>query len=248
VRDELVKLLTGPDPVRGVSMLLASGLLEEILPEVSAMVDVPQPARFHPEGDVYTHTLAVLSRIRPRTARLALAGLLHDVGKPVTLTRRKRVRFDQHAPRGADMAEEILRRLRLSRAETAAIRELVADHLRFMAARKMRDARLRRFLTGPLGRDHMALHRADCEASHGDLTNWQFCRERLEAWELEPSPPPRLAGGRDLIDLGLSPGPAFAPILSELEDLTLEKRIRTREEALRWLRKRVSGGGDADEE
>jgi len=248
IRDELIGILTGPDPVRGIRMLLATGLLEEVLPEVAATVDVPQPARFHPEGDVYTHTLATVDLIEPRTARLALAALLHDVGKPPTLTRAARVRFDRHAPRGSEMTEAICRRLRLSRLESEAIRELVHDHLRFIAVRKMREARLRRFLTGALGPEHIALHRADCLASHGGLKNWRYSRERVEEWSREPPPPEKLVSGRDLKELGLRPGPDFAPILAEVEDLTLEKKLRTREEALEWLRRRVGEGDPSDEE
>jgi len=248
VRDELIGILAGPDPVRGIRMLLATGLLEEVLPEVAAMVDVPQPSRFHPEGDVYSHTLAAVALTEPRTARLVLSALLHDIGKPVTLTRAERVRFDRHAPLGAEMSEVICRRLRMSREETDAVRELVHDHLRFMSVRKMREAKLRRFLTGRLGPEHIALHRADCRASHGDLSNWRYCRERVEAWSREPPLPERLVTGRDLKALGLAPGPAFAPMLREIEDLTLEKKVRTREEALEWLRRRVEEGTSSDEE
>lgn len=248
IRDELIGILTGPDPSRGVRMLLATGLLEEVLPEVAATVDVPQPARFHPEGDVYSHTLAAVEIVEPRTALLAMAALLHDVGKPPTLTNAERVRFDRHAPQGAEMAAVICRRLRFSRAESEAIRELVHDHLRFMAVRKMREARLRRFLTGSVGAEHLSLHRADCLASHGDLSNWAYSLARIEEWSREPPPPEKLVTGRDIVDLGLHPGPGFAPILREVEDLTLEKKLRTREEALDWLRRRVAEGDSSDEE
>jgi poly(A) polymerase len=248
VRDELLRMLAGAAPRRAVEMLTATGLMDEILPEVSAMVGVPQPARFHPEGDVYTHTLAVVERLESRSPLVALAALLHDIGKPVTLTRESRLRFDRHAGVGARMAGEICRRLRMSRAETEAVRELVRDHLRFMSVREMREAKLRRFLTGSLGEGHLALHRADCLASHGRLRNWRICREKMDRWNAEPPPPERLVTGRDLIDLGLRPGPDFAPLLGEVEDLTLEKRITTREEALTWLKARIETKGSSHEE
>ncbi|MEN8148898.1 MAG: CCA tRNA nucleotidyltransferase [Planctomycetota bacterium] len=246
IRDELLKILTGENPVRGLRMLCASGLLEEILPEVSAGVGVPQPARFHPEGDVFTHTLAAVARLSERTPRLALAALLHDIGKPVTQSVADRVRFDRHAPKGAEMAEVVCRRLRLSREESDAVRDLVHNHLRFMSVREMREARLRRFLAGTRGEEHLALHRADCRGSHGDLSNWRFCREKLGEWGREPPAPERLLRGADLKALGLLPGPDFAPILREAEDLTLEQKLRTREEALEWLRARVERKEEPD--
>jgi poly(A) polymerase len=248
IRDELLKTLTGPRPRRGVELLAASGLLEVVLPEVAAMIGVMQPPRFHPEGDVYQHTLLALSRLEAPSPVLAMATLLHDVGKPATRSQAERVRFDRHAGVGAAMAEDICRRLRFSRREGEAVAELVRDHLRFMSIMRMREARRRRFLTGERAAEHLALHRADCLASHGDLSHHEFAAEARRRYEAAPPPPPRLVTGRDLIEAGLTPGPIFARILSEVEDLVLEDRLRTREEALGWVRSRIESGEIVDED
>ncbi len=247
IRDELLLILTGPAPGKGLRLLREGRLLKEILPEVEEMAGVPQPPEFHPEGDVFEHTCRVLEHLDSPSPVLALGALLHDVGKPPTLAVRERIRFDGHAARGAEMAAGICRRLRLSRRETEEVVELVRDHLRFMEVRRMREARLRRFLTGPLAEEHLALHRADCLASHGDLGNWEFCRRRRARDLAEPPPPPRLVTGRDLIEMGLTPGPRFAEILGEVEDRCLEGRLSGREEALAYVRSRLAGGDGGEE-
>ncbi|MCU0728235.1 MAG: CCA tRNA nucleotidyltransferase [Planctomycetes bacterium] len=243
VRDELLRILAGPAPGRGLRMLLETGLLRVFLPEVADTAGVPQPPEFHPEGDVFTHTILVLEVLEPRTPVLSMAALLHDVGKPPTMAVRERIRFDGHAARGAEMAEEICRRLRLSRRQTEEVVALVRDHLRFMEVERMREARLRRFLLDPLAEQHLALHRADCLGSHRDLGHYEFCVRRRAEFLAEPAKPPRILTGRDLITLGLVPGPAFAGLLSEVDDLRLEGRLRDRADALAYVRKRLAGGG-----
>jgi poly(A) polymerase len=237
IRDELLKIITGPAPASGLDLLSASGILDVILPEVAAMRGVPQPPEFHPEGDVFVHTRLMFEIAgRVPDASLALAILLHDVGKPPTLTVRDRIRFDGHDQKGAEMAEAISRRLRLSTEQIAEVTELVREHLRFIPVQEMRESTLKRFLRKENVEKHLELHRLDCLASHGDLTSYNFCRAKLEEFSQEAMRPEPLVNGHDLIALGLKPGPLFSEILSSLEDLQLEGKILTREEALEWVR------------
>jgi poly(A) polymerase len=237
VRGEILRILTEGQARRGFELLDETGLLKEVLPEVKAMQGVAQPPQFHPEGDVWTHTLMMLEGLKAPTATLALGVLLHDVGKPPTFTVRERIRFDQHVEVGAKMAEEICRRLRLSSRETERAVELVRHHLRFKDFPKMRRSTQLRFIRMEGFEEHLELHRLDCLASHGDLTNYEMAKRLLEETPKEEVRPPRLLTGNDLVEQGYSAGPQFKLILGLLEDAQLEGIIRTREEALQLLRK-----------
>lgn len=243
IRDELLKLLTGPAPDRGLSLMLETGLLSAILPEVTAMFGVEQPAEFHPEGDVFTHTRLMFthstrSAATPaRSEELAMGILLHDIGKPPTFKRAERIRFDGHAEVGAEMAYRICKRLRLSSDTTSQVVDLVKDHLRFMNVQDMKESTLKRFLRKSNFSDHLELHRLDCLASHRNLSNYDFCLQKLAEYGEETIRPDPLLNGKDLIRAGLKPGPLFSQILTELEDHQLEGRIQTREQAVAWLEK-----------
>ncbi len=236
VRDELLRLLTCPGRGRGLRALHASGLLRIILPEVAATAGVPQPPEFHPEGDVFTHTVMTVEHLRDPSPALAMAALLHDIGKPPTLSRTDRIRFNEHDAVGAEMAGAVCRRLHLSGEETDRIVDLVANHLRVKDLPKMRPAKAKRFLLQPDAADHLELHRADCLASHGDLSVHQWAVDALQGLAIEPPPPRPLINGDDLIDLGYRPGPQFKIILETIEDAMLEGRIRTRDEAVALIR------------
>ena len=242
IRDELLRLLVSPGRVPGVERLRESGLLREILPEVAAMEGVEQPPEFHPEGDVLTHTLLALSHLQDPSPILALAVLLHDVGKPPTFRRAERIRFDGHDEAGAAMAEEICRRLRLSNDETALVVDLVREHLRIRDLPRMRPAKVKRFLARPNIADHLELHRVDCLASHGDLSTWEWARQAREHLTEEEQRPPRLVTGDDLIARGYRPGPRFKEILEAVLDAQLEGRVRTREEALALVEREFPQG------
>jgi poly(A) polymerase len=219
-------------------MLHQTGLLKVILPEVAAMEGVQQPPEFHPEGDVWVHTVLMLERMAPaRSFDFALSVLLHDVGKPPTFSVKDRIRFDNHCQVGADMSEEICTRLKLSRKQTEKVVELVREHLRFKDVRQMRESKLKRFLRGEHFSDHLELHRLDCLASHRDLSNWEFCKQKLEEIGPEEMRPERLISGRDLIQMGYVPGPLFSEILTTVEDSQLEGKIKDREAALELIRK-----------
>jgi poly(A) polymerase len=235
IRDELLKILTGRDPVRGLDLLHESGLLLQILPEVESMRGVLQPPEYHPEGDVFVHTRMMLGMLRNPSTALALGVLLHDVGKPPTFAVKERIRFDGHVEVGARIAEEICKRLRISNDETRQVVDLVLNHLRFMHVKEMRESTLRRFLSKANFADHMELHRLDCLSSHGDLESYRFCKAKLESMRMEPPQQPPLITGHDLIAMGYQPGPIFKKILGAVEDLQLERAVATREDALRYV-------------
>ncbi len=246
IRDELSAILAGPAPERGVRLLDFHGLLEEILPEVAAMKGVAQPEKFHPEGDVFEHTLLMLKKTKRRWAKkpeFAMAVLLHDVGKPPTFEVKDRIRFNNHAAVGADMAADIMRRLRFSREQEKTVEAIVRDHLKFIEVRNMRHSTLKRFLRQRDFDLHLELHRLDCLASHGDMDSYEFCKEKLEELgeDQETLRPPRLLTGDDLIAVGLAPGPLFKEILSALEDAQLEGKVNTRSEALDWVKVLLAG-------
>jgi poly(A) polymerase len=201
------------------------------------MRGVAQPPDYHPEGDVYAHTRLALGLLRRPSAELAVATLLHDVGKPPTYSLEERIRFDGHVEVGARMAAEVCRRLRLSNDQTEHVVDLVLHHLRFMHVKEMRESTLKRFLSKPNFRDHLELHRVDCLSSHRDLDGYRYCLEKLRELEREPAPREPLISGDDLIGLGYEPGPIFKQILTAVEDMRLEGVVRTREEALEQVRK-----------
>jgi putative nucleotidyltransferase with HDIG domain len=232
VRDEILKILTEGRARQGFELLDATGLLQEVLPEIKRMQGVAQPPEFHPEGDVWVHTMMMLEALSSPTPTLALGVLLHDVGKPPTFSVRERIRFDNHAEVGAKMAEEILSRLRLSAHDKEHVVELVRHHLRFMDFPRMRRSTQLRFLRLPGFDEHLELHRLDCLASHGDLSTYEMAKRLLAETPAEEIRPAPLLRGDDLIAQGYSPGPIFREILQAVEDAHLEGRVHTSAEAL----------------
>jgi poly(A) polymerase len=241
IRDELNKMLTEGAARRAFELLDETGLLREVLPEVACMKDVEQPPQFHPEGDVWTHTLLMLEKLAARTPRtLAWGALLHDVGKPPTFRPPSgpddRIRFDEHVEVGVRIAEEICRRLRFSNEDTEQIASLVANHMRFKDVPKMRDSTRKRFARLLHFEQHLELHRLDCLSSHGDLSTYDFVQHFLAEIPPETIRPARLLTGEDLRDMGLNPGPLFREILAAIEDGQLEGKITSREDALKFVR------------
>jgi poly(A) polymerase len=237
VRDELTKMLTEGSARQAFELLDATGLLKQVLPEVDRMHGVEQPPQYHPEGDVWVHTLLLLEKLPPKCSRtLAWGTLLHDVGKPPTFRiAPDRIRFDGHVEVGTRMAEEICRRLHFSNDDTKQIAALVANHMRFADAQRMKESTLKRFMRLPKFEEHLALHRMDCLSSYGDLSLYDFVRERLEHSSAEEIRPAPLLTGEDLIHLGYKPGPEFRSILSAVEDAQLDGTLRSREEALDFV-------------
>jgi poly(A) polymerase len=240
VRDELTKMLTEGHARRAFELLGETGLLKEVLPEIARMKGVEQPPQFHPEGDVWIHTLMLLEQLEPGcSVALAWGALLHDVGKPPTFKRAPdRIRFDGHVEVGVAMGAEICRRFRFSNDETDQILALIENHMRFMDVKRMKESTLKRFFRLEGFEEHLALHRMDCLASNGFLDQWEFARERFAAMPEEAVRPKPLLTGRELIAAGYKPGTGFKEMLRAAEDAQLEGAVATAEEALKLVRER----------
>jgi putative nucleotidyltransferase with HDIG domain len=236
VREELTRILTEGGARYGFELLDKSGLLVEILPEVAAMKGVEQPPQYHPEGDVWVHTLLLLDGLRHPTITLALGALLHDVGKPNTFRVADRIRFDGHVDEGVRLAHVILTRLRFPNEVMAQVEALVANHMRFKDLGKMRESTLKRFLRLPEFSEHLELHRLDCMASNRNLEAYELAKQKLSEFPDEHLKPAPLVTGADLIAAGYQPGPIFSTILTAVEDAQLEGRIRTAGEGLALVR------------
>ncbi len=237
---ELDKMLRGPHADVALSLLHDSGLLAAVLPEVEALSGVEQPPEFHPEGDVLAHTVLALSLMRDPTQVTAWSVLLHDIGKPATKVIADRVRFPNHDHRGASMSEHILRRLKAPGTLLECVYEVVDNHMNFINVQKMRLSTLKRFMSRPTMEDELEVHRVDCLASHGDISNYTFIRQKQAELSVEEIRPPSLISGKDLIELGYKPGPVFGKILGEVYDLQLEEKLGSREEAMEWVKNNFS--------
>ena len=245
LREELTKLLTEGAARMGFELLEKSWLLSIVLPEIAAMKGVPQPPQFHPEGDVWRHTLLMIEGLPAGTSpTLAWGVLLHDVGKPPTFRPASetgdRIRFDHHVDVGVRMAEAISRRYRFSNEETEQILALVANHMRFMDVDRMRTSTLKRFVRLPHFEEHMELHRLDCLSSHRNLDSYGAVERFLAETPAEKVRPQRVLTGTDLGEMGYIPGPLFSEILRAVEDAQLEGQIASKEEAEEFVRKKFA--------
>jgi tRNA nucleotidyltransferase/poly(A) polymerase len=245
IRDELTKLLTEGAARAGFELLEKSWLLSVVLPEVAAMKGVAQPPQYHPEGDVWTHTLLMIEGLPLGSSpTLAWGVLLHDVGKPPTFKpvseTGDRIRFDHHVDVGVRIAEAICRRYRFSTEESEQIVALVANHMRFMAVEQMRTSTLKRFVRLPRFPEHLELHRLDCLSSHRHLDSYAMVRRFLAETPAEEVRPQRVLTGTDLREMGYIPGPLFSEILRAVEDAQLEGQISTKREAEELVRKRFA--------
>ncbi|HTV83702.1 MAG TPA: CCA tRNA nucleotidyltransferase [Acidobacteriaceae bacterium] len=243
VRDELTRMLTEGRGRRAFELLDQTGLLREVLPEIDRLHGVQQPPEYHPEGDVWIHTLLLLEKLPAGASpTLAWGALLHDVGKPATISHNPpdRIRFNGHVEVGVRIAHDILRRLRFSNEDCAQILSLVENHMRFGDVEKMKESTLKRFFRLPRFDEHLALHRLDCLSSHGDLRLYEFARQRRDELPEDEVRPALLVTGRDLISAGYQPGPHFKEMLAIAEDAQLEGRIHTRVEGLNLIREQFS--------
>ncbi len=244
IRDELTRLLVeSPRAGRGVRLLERTGLLAAVLPEVAAMAGQPQPPEFHPEGDVLTHTVLMLDTMRNPEADLAWTVLLHDIGKPPTAAEvvetdgTRRLRFHRHAEIGAEMAREILCRLRMPNRRIETVAFAIANHMRFKDVRHMRRSTLRRLIGAPTFPLELELHRLDCLASHGQLDHHDFLVRAREEWRDEKALPSPLINGHDLLALGLPEGPDVGRLLRALYETQLENPDWSREHLLAMVSK-----------
>jgi poly(A) polymerase len=241
LRDELTKMLTEGEARRAFELLDETWLLSVVLPEIARMHGVEQPPQYHPEGDVWIHTMMMLEQLPAGCApTLAWGVLLHDVGKPATFRSAAetgdRIRFDNHVDVGVKMAEAICSRLRFSNEDTEQIAALVANHMKFKDVTQMRTSTLKRFVRLPHFDEHLELHRLDCLSSNGRLDAYNFTREFVASTPPEQVRPARLLTGDDLSEMGYVPGPEFQTILRSMEDAQLEGTLRTREEAKDFVR------------
>ena len=239
VREELTKMLTEGRARRAFELLDSTGLLPEVLPEISAMKGVEQPPQYHPEGDVFVHTLLLLEKLPAGVSKtLAWGALLHDVGKPPTFrVAPDRIRFDGHVEVGVKMAAEICRRLRFSNDETDQILALIDNHMRFADVQRMNQSTLKKFLRLAAFDEHLELHRIDCLSSHGQLDSYEYSRQQLQSIPPKAIRPTPLITGQDLIEAGYEPGPSFKEILTAVEDAQLEGRLASREAAMEYVRR-----------
>lgn len=234
---ELDKMFCSKNPALALDLLDKSGLLHVVLPEVAELKGVPQPADFHPEGDVFEHTKKALSLVgNNSSSALVWSILLHDIGKPKTISIADRIRFNNHDQVGMEMAEKILRRLHTSNELIEQVKMCVGNHMNFIHVKNMRLSTLKKFLARPTIDTELELHRIDCLASHGYLDNYDFLKKQLEFFKAEALKPKPLLRGQDLLDLGFKQGPLIGEILSSLYDLQLEEIIKTKEEALTYIK------------
>ncbi len=237
IRDELVKMFTGPNPALALDLMDRTGLLKEVLPEVIRMKGVSQPRAFHPEGDVFKHTMLLMKQLKKAPIVLAFGCLLHDIGKPATFQRSDRIRFNGHDRVGARIAENILARLRFSNDLKQQIVACVEGHMRFKDVKQMRESTLKKFMQRGTFQTELKQHRIDCLASHGDLSNWHFLRKKVKSLSKEEIKPAPLLTGHDLLAIGYAEGPKIGQMLRALEEQQLEGNLKTKEEALLWVKK-----------
>jgi len=239
---ELNKMLTGPRPSTAIRLLVNCGLMKEIMPEITAMIGVEQPKEYH-DSDVFDHTMKVIDGIGENPSEaLAWSALLHDIGKPSTQTFEDRIRFNNHHHVGAQMTEKLLSRLKVSNALKEEILACVENHMHFIAVQDMRKSKLKRFLARETIETELKLHKADCLASHGGIDNYTFLIAKQEEFASEGVKPNPVLQGRDLIAVGLKPGPQFGEILTASYDAQLENEITGHESALIWLNNYLKKG------
>ncbi|MGJ8677197.1 MAG: CCA tRNA nucleotidyltransferase [Akkermansiaceae bacterium] len=240
IRDEFTKILISQHRARGFDLLTESGLMRHIVPEVYDLIGCEQPPQWHPEGDVYTHTRIMLDMLQDSPSpELVLSVLLHDIGKPATYSynpEEDRIRFSGHDNVGAEMSERILRRLKYSNSTIDAVCSMVANHMNFMNVQKMRTAKVKRFMARPTFEDEMELHRVDCASSNGITENYDFLLTKEQEFASQPLIPSPLVTGKDLIEMGLQPGPEFKKILTELQTEQLEGKVNDRAQALIFVK------------
>jgi poly(A) polymerase len=239
VRDELIKILTGANPYRGIKLLDATGLLGQIFPEVERLKGIPQPEEFHPEGDVFTHTLLMLKKLKNASCVLAFGCLLHDIGKAVTMSVTDRIRFNRHDRAGSEIARAILRRLRFSNQKITEISGCVENHMRMTSAPKMRLSKLKRLMLRPTFFDELQLHRLDCLASHRDLKIYRFLKRRYRQLNAQLVKPRPILNGYELMRMGIPEGPKIGRIQKKLIELQLDEKIGSKAQAERWVESNI---------
>lgn len=243
IRDELLKLFRPPYAARGLDLLRDSGLLAFVLPEMVATISCDQSPDYHPEGSVYNHIRLMLAQLPPDAVEsLPWCVILHDIGKPPTASvdeKNGAIHFYGHEKIGADMARAILNRLRFPKKAIDETVACVRQHMQFKDVKQMRKATLRRLLlrdTFPLELD---LHKLDCLGSHRSLEYYDFLVEEAKELKKKPKIRPPLLNGKDLIELGMKPGPALGAMLHEIREKQLSDELKNKREAKAWVKKQL---------
>ncbi|MGD0351197.1 MAG: CCA tRNA nucleotidyltransferase [Verrucomicrobiota bacterium] len=229
---------------RGLVLLRDSGLLEHVLPELAATVACAQSPDYHPEGTVFEHIRLMLEKLPPGAHEsLPWAVILHDIGKPATAERDPatgKIHFYEHEKIGAAMAEKILNRLRFPKKQIGEVVACVRQHMQFKDVKRMRKATLRRLLLRETFLLELELHRLDCLGSHGDLDHYKFLVAQAAELKEKPTIRPPLLTGKDLIKLGMKPGPAMGVLLNEIREKQLQDELKTPAEARKWAKSRIA--------
>lgn len=246
IGEEIVRLMTEGGAARGMDIMVETGLMKEVLPEILPMIGCEQPVNYHPEGDVYVHTRIAVAMLSPGCSEsLAFGILFHDVAKPQTRAEQNgKVTYYGHTDIGAQMATDILTRLRRSRAVQERVAYLVKNHLKLTMAPRMRTSTLKRMLSEDGFDELLEVSRMDALASSSYLGHYHFCRRAMTQMTPAQIRPPRFISGSDLIGMGFKPGPAFKNILKEVEDLQLDGEIADREAAIAYVRRHYSAAGN----
>jgi poly(A) polymerase len=247
IREELTRMLTEGAARTAFELMDSCRLLSVVLPEITALHGVEQPPQYHPEGDVWTHTMMMLERLPAGSSpTLAWGVLLHDVGKPATFRSAKetgdRIRFDGHVEVGMAMARRLLGRLRFSNGESEQILALVEHHMRFKDVGRMKPATLKRFVRLPRFQEHLDLHRLDCLSSHRNLAAYEFVRDFISNTPPEVVRPPRLLDGNDVLGMGFPSGPVVGRILASLEEAQLNGEVESADEAKSFVERHFRAG------
>ncbi|HIP99990.1 TPA: CCA tRNA nucleotidyltransferase [Candidatus Bipolaricaulota bacterium] len=264
IRDELVRILSTPRAAQGFKLLDELGLLSQILPEITSLKGVPQDPNYHPEGDVFTHTLLALE-VADRLGfsyLVKLGVLFHDAGKGEALARSGGEHSGGHELVGERLAEHALRRLRFPAREIAHVRFLTREHMRagrlpemglgkqvrLLSAGEDEQAPVEEFTARfPLFSDLLRLFICDAEASAHRASAWlpllsHIVRLHLHVRRVQGLKRAReLISGEDLIALGERPGPRLGEILSEIHERILAGEIETRDQALQLAKKLLKG-------
>ena len=240
IEDELTSIFRLSQNSQALKVLMETGLMNVLLPEVAELRGVDQPLEFHPEGDVWNHTLKVMSLLQNPSPELAWAALLHDIGKKSARKPTDRIRFIGHDAVGAKMAVKICERLRMSNSRRNRIVNLVGKHMQLFNVREMRESTRRRLFRQSYFDELLELHRVDCLGGSGMLDIYDFCADQLESLSQQELRPARILSGSDLIELGIRPGPEIGSILLNIEDAQLGEKLFTRTQALEWVRSNYS--------
>jgi poly(A) polymerase len=245
IRDELNNIINSERRYQGLIELSETKILSQIIPEIEQLKGVPQPLEYHHEGDVFTHTYLALKSLPPNApSYLCWAVLLHDIGKPLTIGKnKKRITFYGHAEKSAQMATDILRRLKFPKVETDTISWLIENHMSISVIPKMRPTKKMNFVLDPRFPDLIALTKADRQGTYPvNLSSAVELEKELEEAQKTKKhvqikiKNENILSGKDLMALGLQPGKDFGGILDEANDLILEKRNFSKTSALEYVK------------